>query len=231
MRVFACLTGIMLMVLCGTGRADDPTGAVDKPKVQVGDRWVYRKIDLWQNAPVYTVAFEVASVGDNEIRTGWTLTEGSGNLVKGATGTYVYDGQWGIASQEPFIESRQKRVFSPPLGWLRFPLVPGQSWEGKSVHPGRNGTGEVTEQFKATATGWDTVTVPAGTFKAIKVVGKGHWRYVGGTGATESGPNQFTVWYAPEAKRAVRSDYEDSGFASRSYNRERTELLEYRVQE
>jgi hypothetical protein len=52
-----------------------------------------------------------------------------------------------------------------------------------------------------TVVGMEKVSVPAGTFDSVKVVGKGRWV---NTKATLQDVNEDTFWYAPAVRGIVR---------------------------
>ena len=54
--------------------------------------------------------------------------------------------------------------------------------------------------------GWEDVTVPAGTFHALKVVVLS--RYYGAGGYNDD--STLTFWYVPEVNRFVKFDYRDT---------------------
>ena len=122
---------------------------------------------------------------------------------------------------------------------LVFPLVAGKSWEIEYTeqHPNKAHKFEHWVH-KYTVVGFETVEVPAGTFKAIKVEEEGHWnaeleptqtvvqgaemKPEGTTMVTQtqqtrneptSGRTYKAFWYVPEVKRWVKSveEYYSSG--------------------
>lgn len=121
---------------------------------------------------------------------------------------------------------------------MSFPLSVGKAWtvEYSEDNPNR---AHKNEHFKTTfkVTGWEDVTVPAGTFHALKIEGDGNWTAtmapaVNGaaatrvdaagttavvqtqrqTATTSSGRLYKGFWYVPSIKRWVKSeeDYYDS---------------------
>ena len=59
----------------------------------------------------------------------------------------------------------------------------------------------VSGEAQGTVTGWETVTVPAGTFRALKVIQKGVWRRLDNG---SSHVQEIAFWYVPEVKRWVK---------------------------
>lgn len=210
-----------------TAGAQNPA-KVEKPHVKVGDRWVYVKIDLWNNAKQYVSSSEITAISENEIRTRWKILESLSKVSVGTSAAYVYDSQWNLLSQEPNIESRRNRRFTPPYQNYVFPLELGKSWEARVKHPNRDGDGEVTQDFRSTVVGWESITVPAGTFNALKITTRGSYTTVRPPFSTISGTNEWIIWYAPEVKRLIKFEYEDAS-GGRLWNREKIELVEYNL--
>jgi S1-C subfamily serine protease len=77
---------------------------------------------------------------------------------------------------------------------------------------------------------WDTVTLPAGSFRALRVEIRGSRQ----TGATQYIRNtlaerfEFTAWYAPEVRRYVRLQHRSWGGFNGQLADELVELVEYR---
>lgn len=135
------------------------------------------------------------------------------------------------------VNGRQTVVNQP----LLFPLAPGKTWrvayteftpaDHRHTHEGWDMTMKVA--------GWETVEVPAGAFRALKIEGTGTWtadtpaslfvaRGRASNGAevataqrspstTQSGRYYKTFWYVPEVRRWVRSEedyYSSNGVRS-----------------
>ncbi len=125
----------------------------------------------------------------------------------------------------------KEQVVNRPLD---FPLNIGKSWDVGYAedHPNRAHARE-TFDTKMKVIGWESITVPAGTFRALKIEGEGHWsadiapavtaaavtradqqgaasvlqtdRVVAGT---VGGRLYKAFWYVPEVKRYVKTDEE-----------------------
>ena len=149
------------------------------------------------------------------------------------------------------VNGHQTMVNQP----LDFPLRVGKSWiiEYTEDNPNRQHT---SEHFRSPykVTGWEDVTVPAGTFHALKVEVDGEWSAAiapatmaaggarvdrfGATGVTQatripastaSGRTYKAFWYVPEVKRWVKSVeeyYSSNGQRTASY---RSELASYKA--
>ncbi len=87
-------------------------------------------------------------------------------------------------------------------GWFSFPLAAGKTWQIKERWPNNQGYDEVTYKV----VGQEKITVPAGTFDAVRVEGVGFWHNE--TPSTWSSQRDdkiaITLWFAPEVKTYVR---------------------------
>lgn len=92
--------------------------------------------------------------------------------------------------------------YSPPLKYYEFPLTPGKTWQQTSIETNTK-TGATREHtLSATVGDWETVTVPAGTFRGVKVTIQTEL-LDRTTGQKSTGTD--TSWYVPEVRRSVRS--------------------------
>jgi hypothetical protein len=60
---------------------------------------------------------------------------------------------------------------------------------------------------KATVLGWEQVTVPAGTFRALRVRVTGQRSAPIGGRTAFAGRFEMSVWYAPDVNRTVRQEH------------------------
>ena len=142
------------------------------------------------------------------------------------------------------VNGRQTVVNRP----FAFPLKPGKSWIVDYVEDTPSDRRHLREHLAMTyrVTSWDEVTVPAGTFHALRIDGIGTWsadlpantvvattRSPGSNVAVTSQQGGHTVsgrflksfWYVPDVRRWVRSEenyYDNNGVASE----QNTSLLE-----
>lgn len=110
----------------------------------------------------------------------------------------------------------QQLEFQPPLQRLTFPLKPGDGWLGHSVVIGQ--TFQLTLDVKTDVLPWETVSVPAGQFAAVKVVG--NETYSAGRnskGESFTGTGTHTIWLTPDAKCIVQGLYKSSFGAKTTY--------------
>ncbi len=214
------------------------------PAIAENDTWTYQN---------------TVEVGTNWRQTREELTvdhAGSGSIAitdktvgsSGPPHQIVVNSDWSRARS---VDGHQTTVNQP----MDFPLRPGKTWtiEYTETNPNREHTSEhYRSPYKVL--GWEMVTVPAGTFRAMKIECEGEWSAaiapavtagsvarVDGRGATTvvqtnriqpttvSGRTYKAFWYVPEVKRWVKSVeeyYSSGGSRTSSY---KDELLSYKT--
>ena len=207
------VSSIVLLAALGlsTIAAAQTPGPSEKPLVKPGDTWSYRQIDMLTTEVREESTIEVTSVDAEQIK---TRTVRSGREQE-----EVFDTHWNAKLVDG-------RAFSPNRGVLDFPLDAGKSWERRVTYPTRQGDAQITATMKGNVVGWESITVPAGTFQAQKITLTESYynnRTGSGAGARGGGVGQWTVWYAPAAKRNVRVEYVEGR------NRVRTELVQFKL--
>lgn len=155
---------------------------VEKPDLRVGDAWEYRK--------PYS--------GKNET---WVIKEiKDGNVYVSKPNdcgrdTLVYTTEWavvGFCGQKDIRGGIMPQTYRDPFQLMPFPVSEGQSWSLKY-----RSLGGYTRYNEGKALGWEKVTVPAGTFEALKVqvITQG----LGGTNINS------IRWYSPEVNNFIKS--------------------------
>ena len=166
----------------------DPVNAPALPKE--GDFWRYRGSNQHgADNPTYRVSKVVA--GTIELRYD---TNNKEQMV------LVLNSDW-----NPLSEHGQQFVgdlkFVPFVEQYQFPLVPGKKW--RSQHKGECG---ILCSFKVDSEsevrGWERITVPAGTFDALRIDSRNTWTNLGFTYAATG-----SIWLAPEVKHPVKFEF------------------------
>jgi hypothetical protein len=98
--------------------------------------------------------------------------------------------------------------FNKPLPYGRLPLAPGQTW-GSSVDADLGGGGGFTGSGHWRAVDWESVTVPAGTYLALRVELKMELDF-SVQGGELQGTYQETSWYCPDVRNYVKATASDS---------------------
>ncbi|MBI3372713.1 MAG: hypothetical protein HY017_13290 [Betaproteobacteria bacterium] len=213
---------LLALLTCLLGSASafaqaDPA-RIEGPGIRVGDTWIFNKLDGSKRS----------------------LEEISVNVVKRVDGARIVmessslDGR-SVARIERTVAFNLVRVegagftqtATPFYPNYSFPLYAGKTWNGKVVLTNTNRPGgETTAALQGRAIGWEMVTVPAGTFLALKLSVKGDYLATG-LDDTLSGVIEDTLWYAPEVRNAVRYEYRDFVGVNRPWNHEIHELVRF----
>lgn len=212
---------------------------VQAPSVESGDTWTYRA--TVERGP-----------------TGWSQTHDEVAVTRVTHSTIFFDTKVSGSTQPPKeiflgadwsrsrdVNGKETLVNRP----FAFPLSPGKTWDltYTEQHPNR---AHQSETFSDTYTvvGWESVQVPAGTYRALKIEAEGHWQaqlapaqtvrqgaQVTGSDTTmvtqvqKTTPRAVTgrmykaFWYAPEVKRWVKSVeeyYSSAGVRNERYTQE-----------
>lgn len=191
---FSAWIGLCFWFLCfSTVSAQEEVAVMSPPTFVVGDTWVYKGYRFPEEARSgQNPSWESINVV-REVR-------GSGDIVIGREGSNRRD----IHNRDlNRTEShRPTGVISYKPFWpiYRWPMRGGDQYDVKFTHnstdPARTGA-EVQRDAKVRVVGWETVTVPAGTFKALRVETSGEYRW---TDRPIWGTFEQTVWLAPETK-------------------------------
>jgi hypothetical protein len=93
---------------------------------------------------------------------------------------------------------------------LSFPLETGTSWSYSYEYPMYSGTGKGRNELKSKVIGWEQVTVPAGTFWALKIEQTGWSNDLSPSAIVATYQRagvrvDLTLWYSPEVKYIVKS--------------------------
>lgn len=223
--------------------AADPA-AVAAPVFKAGDAWVFE---------------ETTEQGQTSFTSGRAdlvieRVDGDTMLVgakKDGAPTGYQDQVRGTDWSHRLVVNGQETISNRPFA---FPMSIGQSWTSDWTDPTRRGTllsGHV--HTSCTPKGWEDVTVPAGTFHALKVVCKGveemqlevpaqaaAGTITAGGGATsvahvqKGGRGSVThvtyreAWYAPEIKTSVKNLYESYNTDNVRLRRETEALVSFK---
>jgi len=98
-------------------------------------------------------------------------------------------------------------IVTPSTGNFKFPLRVGDAYSSeftfiRAIQGVNSGKGKVNMK----AVGWEDVTVPAGTFHALRIEGV---VYVERTDINYSTTQTVIYWYVPAVNRSVKSEFRD----------------------
>ena len=199
------------VVLSGYVQAED---SADLPSFKTGESWTYARVDKNDQSHTGKFVITVTSVSDNGYATATKVLEGAA------------DDEVGEYTQEMNAIKNEDRKFTPFVPYFSFPLTPGKTWEGSWKFTARGGKKNNMLNFdgimKSRVEGWETITTPAGEFKALKIVFKSKLT------DQHSGRGKATTgirWYSPEVRHIVRSEIKDEG--GKKSRDEVTELVSF----
>ena len=174
MRLLVILCVVAMMSLTGSAIAQQALDFSTVPTWSAGDTWTFRSLAgpqasytvLAPSADGYTVKYTSPNGAEN-------LVEYDKNLLSPASFqpfTFFWHPQW------PLVPDAKPWTFT----------ITGTSIGGPST------TWDTTEQVQAS----ESVTVPAGTFQAVRIHGHQCSR--------NDGCGDFDIWYAPQVKFFVK---------------------------
>ncbi len=180
----------LLLAIVLAAAALPAAAQVAAPTLRAGDTWTYRGIDNYNRQVTGTVTREVTDTAP--VRVAVRAPEGSFDDVFRAPGE--------LASG--VLGDRARGAIEPAFQLMPFPLAAGKTWSQRAVR-----TDPVTKEkremlVQGRVHGWETIKVPAGEFKALRVERTMHLgdydSFRGITQRTE------TEWYAPDIRGAAK---------------------------
>jgi hypothetical protein len=186
---------------------------VQRPAVKPGDFWRYERTDLFTRNKTGRPNARVTFTSKDAITTV--------QMVSGKEVDTIFTADWNV------VNDAAAGVYEPFAAIFRFPLKAGDSYRSRwEVTRRRQGAfrAKVDATFKVL--GWEQVSVPAGSFRALKIEGRGTYQRID---TFASGQNHWIIWYAPEVRRWVKWTYEDTDSRGQAYQRYTDELIEYKL--
>jgi len=206
------------------------TGAVQAQSVEApipaqGDNWQFQTIDLWTSNLVSRTSKKTIGASGEYVRSFFETQSfgqnGEINKPNVSEGTTRAD----LNQVTMYHGEKQERT------WYKWPLVPGKKWSyqlKEELPPTAitTQTRTLTTTVNTEVIGWETVEVPAGKFKAMKLIYKSSWVM---DSPSITGTSTSILWYSPDAKSSVLSTYETFGADGSPQARTKTQLIHYQV--
>jgi hypothetical protein len=183
--------------------ASPPAQAV-APRLAVGDVWLYRHTDAYTKMPRGVFTHAITAINGNTVSV--RVTNETAVVV--ANDQFTRDWNW----LERPLTNLQRFRYTPAYPAFRFPLAPGAQWSAQlSILDVADGKTYNLARVDAKALDWQRVTVPAGSFDAIRV------ERFAFSGVSSQWRTQEIIresdWYAPAVNNIVagayRSEYRD----------------------
>lgn len=171
--------------------------ATDAPQFVPGESWRYSERDGNSGLELRTQRFEVISTSGAAVRMRVDIASPSGEAV---SVEQSYTAAGALAAGR--LSDRVRGSYRPELRLLPFPLEPGKTWSQKVQRTDASTGAERTVTLRGKVIRWETVKVPAGEFRALKIqrtMGLGDQTSL----RTETRRTEYE-WYVPELKSAAR---------------------------
>jgi hypothetical protein len=188
MKIF--VIAVALATFSSVGFAQQPVLAA-APELFVGDVQTFEVTNAGMFSESWTISREVTNKAPDGYRVR-SLTDRGGVMT--------------TTNEEYSLDLNLKMVgggVSSDNGRLKWPMYVGEKWTSTERWINIEGQeGETT--FDYTVVGEESVTVPAGTFKALHIHGAGWWK-----NHTAGGANRAVrdTWFSTEVKGLVRSTF------------------------
>ena len=161
-RVFlrqAILVAMLFVPSCASILSQDgsvlPKASTERPSWTTGDRWLY----AWTAGTAKgTKTSEVVGVRD--------VGGIKYNVLRVDTVQLYYTSDLHWAAN--IVDSRVVARATPPQPWFNWPLEPGKRWHYQGVYEDRERKDPMRDTYRVV--GVESVEVPAGTFRAFKIV-------------------------------------------------------------
>lgn len=188
---------------------------VESPRLKLGDNWVFAVRDALAKSDQPSLEMTVTEVSATQVR----IANKVESEISGYDWNFPHkevvelsDTQLQIANKSGSdiavydrnlaLQQIGERKYATPNQWISFPMQVGKNWEyTTSFVDSKCATTTIT--IKAKITGWETVTVPAGSFRALRTDNSGSYANICSTGRVE-----LRYWYVPEVKWIVKSSTE-----------------------
>lgn len=191
--------------------------AVSAPVGRPGDAYTYETIDHEDSKLNNVTSREIVSVNGEETVMKFV------NAKSGYTRLLTYDSQLGLMGSR--YGTNEGVDYRPAVKYFTFPARPGDTWNATSTETNIK-TGKTRfHVLKGKIEGFETVTVPAGTFRALKVSLNSEVRE-----ESRIVTGRDVSWYAPDIRRTVKSELESQESDTGKTGRRTVNLISYRLQ-
>lgn len=179
---------------------------VAAPQYKAGDSWTYRETDNFTRLDRGTIVSEVTRA-DGSIQLATRTNDGR------VLGTAALDDTGALKSGA--INARAAGELNPSLALRPFPLTEGKRWSQTVSRADPATQANRSVRISGRVVGWETVRVPAGEFKALRIEREMN---LGDADAFRGESLRHeTEWYVPElgapVKLTVREHYRESAGA------------------
>jgi hypothetical protein len=176
--------------------SNSPSGEIPAPELAVGDTWEYRRTDGFTGIVRSQRTLTVTEIGADKITLISRRPEGQSlKIIQTKQLNTIVVG-----------EGKSARRFTPYYPLFSFPLVPGKTWRSDVEYPNRRFRA-VKASVNGKVDGWENVSVPAGTFEALKLTIRAD--YMVANNPILKGQWTESCWYVPSVRRCAKRTYRD----------------------
>lgn len=198
---------------------------VDMPVVKEGESWEFQTYDAWSGRMTSTASKQVIGTMGEFVRVSYDSREIS---KTGDVGRPVQNDATLRADMNATVVVGGQKYEKIYYKW---PLEVGKRWSSQfktevpasSLSPASTTMTTMDSEVKE----WETVTVPAGKFKTLKIVTKATWTV--GNSVSPGGSFTITRWYSPETKSDVLYTYDSFGADGAPLTRNKQQLSTYNL--
>lgn len=168
-------------------------GKLPRPDIRIGDEWLFLSRTLddsdQKDAGLLMRSRVVALLDNGQIH----IDVKNGNATDSPWLKNIYSAQFDLLSRE--MVPGEAITYTPDFPQFRFPMSPGESWAQTITQSQPEWELHAQIGVNVTVEAEEVVQVPAGTFKALRLLG--HY-------TTPNATVTAHYWYAPAAGRAVK---------------------------
>lgn len=195
--------------------AQDVIRVAEVPNFAVGDEWQLSSQIISDRGNPVASTERVESVDINSV---WISSKGADQVRNWHSLDSKHSRKSARFDFDDNASDKRGKKTSEGDSKIQFPIEVGKTYKIKQKWVNSRGT-EGTSDMSATVKSLEKVTVAAGQFEAFQIDIKGWWNITG-----YSGRLQETLWYAPEVKRVVKSEWKDFN-SNTTLNEHRTSEL------
>jgi hypothetical protein len=175
---------------------------VRAPEYKVGDKWTF-EYPPWDYSGTLFSKSEIERMRrEHEPEATYEVTKGNDLELYAKKVSGKLDGFEGLPLALWKSKDTENEIAYP------FPLHPGKTWG--TQHKNTMPQGSITSITEYKVGEWETITVPAGTFRAIPIIRTSKSFYELKSESPSYGRSTVWVeWYAPDAKNDIKSTHND----------------------
>lgn len=198
----ARVAGVLGALIVSLASSWSNAQGVSAPQYRLGDSWTYRETDNFTRLDRGTIVSEVTRANDS-VQLATRTNDGR------VLGTAALDSSGALKAGA--INARAAGELNPSLALRPFPLTEGKRWSQTVSRADPATQSKRSLRISGRVIGWETVRVPAGEFKALRIEREMN---LGDADAFRGESLRHeTEWYVPElgapVKLTVREHYRD----------------------